>query len=83
LMRTTINLPDDLHRAAQALAHDRHQSLSRTVEELMRRGLRACGWVAGAVSGREHILIGHLFFAFDRFGSSGPAWARERFELAD
>ena len=41
-MRTTINLPDDLHRAAQALAHDRHQSLSRTVEELMRRGLRAC-----------------------------------------
>ncbi|WP_426562648.1 antitoxin [Angustibacter sp. McL0619] len=38
-MRTTIDLPDDLHRAALALAHDRHQSLSRTVAEIMRRGL--------------------------------------------
>lgn len=40
-MRTTIDLPDDLHRAAKSLARDRHQSLSRTVEELMRRGLHA------------------------------------------
>ncbi len=39
-MRTTIDLPDDLHRAARALAHDRHQSLSRTVAEIMRRGLQ-------------------------------------------
>jgi len=38
-VRTTIDLPDDLHRAAVALARDRHQSLSRTVTQLLRRGL--------------------------------------------
>ncbi|GAB3590438.1 antitoxin VapB29 [Angustibacter peucedani] len=39
-MRTTIDLPDDLHRAARAIAHDRHQSLSSVVAEIMRRGLQ-------------------------------------------
>jgi hypothetical protein len=39
LMRTTVALPDDLHRAARSLAHDRGQSLSQTVSELVRRGL--------------------------------------------
>lgn len=38
-MRTTINLPDDLHRAAKAIAHDRHQSLSEAVADIMRSGL--------------------------------------------
>ena len=38
-MRTTIDLPEDLHRAAVALARDRHQSLSRTVSDLLRLGL--------------------------------------------
>ena len=40
LVRTTIEIPDDLHRAVTAIAHDRHQSLSKTVAELMRLGLR-------------------------------------------
>jgi hypothetical protein len=39
-MRTTVDLPPDLHRAALALARDRRQSLSRTIAELMRLGLR-------------------------------------------
>lgn len=39
VMRTTVDLPDDVHRAAQMLARDRHQSLSRTVAELLRRAL--------------------------------------------
>ncbi len=39
-MRTTIDLPDDLHRAARSLARDRGQSLSLTVSELVRRALR-------------------------------------------
>lgn len=38
-MRTTIDLPDDLHRAATQIARDRHQTLSRTVESLMRAAL--------------------------------------------
>ena len=38
-MRTTIDLPDDLHRAATLLARDRHQTLSRTVASLLRAAL--------------------------------------------
>lgn len=39
LMRTTIDLPDDLHQLAVALSRDLRQSLSVTVEQLVRRGL--------------------------------------------
>ncbi len=38
-MRTTIDLPDDLHRQAQSLARDTSRTLSDIVAELMRRGL--------------------------------------------
>lgn len=38
-MRTTIDLPADLHRAATLIARDRHQSLSRTVSDLLRVAL--------------------------------------------
>ena len=38
-MRTTIDLPDDLHQRAKAIARDTDQSLSATVTALMRRGL--------------------------------------------
>jgi Arc/MetJ family transcription regulator len=38
-MRTTIDIPDDLHAQAVAIARDTHQSLSQTVALLMRRGL--------------------------------------------
>jgi Arc/MetJ family transcription regulator len=38
-MRTTIDLPDDLHRQAMSIARDTSRSLSETVAELMRRGL--------------------------------------------
>ena len=41
IMRTTIDLPDELHKQAQAIARDTHRSLSETVADLMRRGLRA------------------------------------------
>jgi predicted transcriptional regulator len=40
-MRTTIDLPDDLHKQAQAIARDTHRTLSETVADLMRRGLRS------------------------------------------
>ncbi len=38
-MRTTIDLPDDLHRRAMSIARDTSRSLSETVADLMRRGL--------------------------------------------
>jgi len=38
-MRTTIDLPPDLHRQAKAIAHDRSWTLSAAVAWLMRRGL--------------------------------------------
>jgi Arc/MetJ family transcription regulator len=40
-MRTTIDLPDDLHKQALAIARDTHRTLSETVADLMRRSLRA------------------------------------------
>jgi hypothetical protein len=42
-MRTTIDLPDDVHRAALLLARDRHQTLSRTVADLLRVALMGEG----------------------------------------
>lgn len=38
-MRTTIDLPEDLHRRALAIARDTSRTLSETVADLMRRGL--------------------------------------------
>ena len=38
-MRTTIDLPDDLHRIAMSLARDTGQTLSQTVAALLRRAL--------------------------------------------
>lgn len=40
-MRTTIELPDDLHRIATSLARHNKRSLGQIVAELMRRGLEA------------------------------------------
>ena len=40
LMRTTIDLPEDLHRIASSLARHTGRSLGQTVAELMRRGLQ-------------------------------------------
>lgn len=39
-MRTTIDIPDDLHELARQLAHDGNRSMSEVVIELMRLGLR-------------------------------------------
>lgn len=38
-VRTTIDLPEDLHQIAVAIARDKSQTLSETVAELMRAGL--------------------------------------------
>ena len=40
-MRTTIDLPEDLHRIAMAIARDTASTLSQTVVDLIRKGLRS------------------------------------------
>jgi predicted transcriptional regulator len=40
-VRTTIDLPDDLHKQALSIARDTHRTLSETVADLIRRGLGA------------------------------------------
>jgi predicted transcriptional regulator len=37
-MRTTIDLPEDLHKRALAIARDTSRTLSEVVADLMRRG---------------------------------------------
>ena len=39
-MRTTIDLPEDLHRIAMSLARDTGQTLSQTVAALLRQALQ-------------------------------------------
>lgn len=38
-MRTTVNLPDDLHRRVVSLAKDTNKTLSAAFVDLVRRGL--------------------------------------------
>ncbi len=45
-VRTTIDLPDDLHKQALAIARDTRRTLSETVADLIRRGLSAGGTTA-------------------------------------
>lgn len=49
-MRTTIDLPDDLHQRALSIARDTSRSLSETVTELVRRGLGEGGGSTADIS---------------------------------
>ncbi len=42
-MRTTIDLPDDLHKVAMGIARDQRISLSEAVATILRRGLGEAG----------------------------------------
>lgn len=44
-VRTTIDLPSDLHAAARSIARDRGCTLSEVVADLIRRGLGQAGTV--------------------------------------
>jgi hypothetical protein len=45
MMRTTVNIDDDVLRAAKGLAKSENRSLGEVVSELMRRGLRPRAYV--------------------------------------
>lgn len=59
-MRTTIDLPDDLHSQAVALARDTHQSLSQTVAGLIRRGLSTGTTGEVTKSPRTGLPVAHI-----------------------
>jgi len=56
-MRTTVDLPDDLHKQALAIARDTHRTLSETVADLIRRGLAPGGTAAAAKDPRTGLPL--------------------------
>jgi hypothetical protein len=59
-MRTTVDLPDDLHAQAVALSRDTHRTLSQTVTHLMRRGLGEGQDADVTTSARTGLPVVHL-----------------------
>jgi hypothetical protein len=59
-VRTTIDLPDDLHALATAIARDTHQTLSQTVAGLVRRGLSSGHPGEITTSARTGLPVAHL-----------------------
>ncbi|WP_067470849.1 antitoxin [Nocardia amamiensis] len=67
-MRTTIDLPEDLHRQAVSIARDTHRTLSETVAFLIRRGLgqtSAGEQVRSSKTGLRTIALGKVITSED------------------
>lgn len=62
-MRTTVDLPREVHERAKRLAEQRRQSLSATLADLTVRGLASLGEPATVsidpVSGLPTLTLGH------------------------
>ena len=56
-MRTTVDLPDDIHRLAQAIARDSGSSLSETIARLLRAALAGSGTVRVTASPRTGLQV--------------------------
>ena len=56
-MRTTIDLPDDLHKQALAIARDTHRTFSETVADLIRRGLGTSSNLAISIDSRTGLPL--------------------------
>ncbi|MBX7160493.1 MAG: antitoxin [Acidimicrobiia bacterium] len=65
-MRTTIDIPDDIHALARQIAHEQNQSLSRVIADLIRRGLpqRSVAPAVGA-RGMPQVSVGRVVTAED------------------
>lgn len=67
-MRTTVDLPAELHAQVAAIARDTHRTLSETVAFLMRRGLSAGGAAEMArspVTGLPVVRLGRMITTED------------------
>ena len=66
-MRTTVDLPSDVHERAKRLAAERHQSLSATLAYLTIRGLASLGEPATVttdpISGLPTLTLGYRISA--------------------
>lgn len=66
-MRTTVDLPPDVHERAKRIAVQRHQSLSATLADLTIRGLASLGEPATVttdpISGLPALTLGHRISA--------------------
>lgn len=59
-MRTTIDLPDDIHAAARGLARDQGVTMSEAVVALIRRGLGEPGNIALGKSRRTGLPLARV-----------------------
>jgi Arc/MetJ family transcription regulator len=67
-MRTTVDLPADLHTQVVAIARDTHRTLSETVAFLMRRGLgenQEAGLGRSAATGLPVVRLGRMVTSED------------------
>lgn len=65
-MRTTIDLPPDLHELARQLAHDGRRSLSDVIADLIRLGLaRESAAIATTSRGLPQVSVGRTVTAED------------------
>lgn len=58
-MRTTIDLPSDIHELARQLAHQTNRSMSEVVTELIRLGLRRPEPTPTGARGLPQLSVGH------------------------
>jgi len=59
-MRTTVDLPDDVHAAARSIARDRGITMSDAIAELIRRGLGQSGSVEFGRSERTGLPVARI-----------------------
>lgn len=64
-MRTTIDLPADLHQLARQLAHQTGRSMSDVIAELIRQGLRRPEAVITGARGLPQLTVGRPVTAED------------------
>lgn len=67
-MRTTVDLPAELHAQVVAIARDTHRTLSETIAFLMRRGLsegHPAGLGHSAVTGLPVVRLGRVITTED------------------
>jgi len=82
-MRTTIDLPADLHQLTTALAHDRKQTLSQTIADVLRRALLPEAAPAVSLDPRSGLPIVRLGHTGNPRALSGPTGPRRSERAGD
>ena len=65
MMRTTIDLPPDIHALARQLAHEQRRSMGEVIADLVRRGLRDDPEIPGTSDEWPTLSIGRIVTAED------------------